>query len=143
MSMTVAAARAAPAATKVICQPAVPPMVTTRTTVAGTRTTEAGPYCPPDGGSGVGVVKAAGAAAQASRRQVIAADARARTPPRGVSRPGGQPHCELVAFVKLFTEFFTLEAFWVAVMNAAADGLDDRVVTELVNAPTDEVIALV
>ena len=36
-------ARAAPTATRVICQPVMPPAVTTRTMVAGTGTTGAGP----------------------------------------------------------------------------------------------------
>ena len=60
-----------------------------------------------------------------------------------MSRPGGQPHCELVAFVKLFTEFFTLDASVVTVTAAAAEGFDCSAVTELFSALTDEVMALV
>ena len=64
-------------------------------------------------------------------------------PKRSVSCTSGQPHCELVAFVKLFTEFFTLDASWVTVTIAAAEGFDERAVMELFSALTDEVIALV
>jgi hypothetical protein len=57
--------------------------------------------------------------------------------------PGGHPHCELVASVKLFTELFTLDASWTTVAIAAAEGLDDRAATELFSVSTDEVMALV
>jgi hypothetical protein len=60
-----------------------------------------------------------------------------------MSHPGGQPHCELVASVKLFTELFTLDAFVVTVAIATAEGPDCRAATELFNAFTDAVMALV
>jgi hypothetical protein len=59
------------------------------------------------------------------------------------SRTSGQPHCELVAFVKLLTELFTLDAAWVTAAIDAADGLAYRAATELFSALTDEVMALV
>jgi hypothetical protein len=58
-------------------------------------------------------------------------------------RPSGQPHCELVASVKLFTELCTLDASLVTVAIATAERLDGRAATELFSASTDEVIALV
>ena len=64
-------------------------------------------------------------------------------PKRSVSCTSGQPHCELVAFVKLFTELFTLDAFWATVAIVAAEGLECRAAVELFSALTDEVIALV
>jgi hypothetical protein len=54
-----------------------------------------------------------------------------------------QPHCELVASVKLLTELTTLAASLVTVAICAAEGLDDRPATELFSASTDEVMALV
>jgi hypothetical protein len=58
-------------------------------------------------------------------------------------RPSGQPHCELVGSVKLFTELCTLDASLVTVAIATAERLDGRAATELFSASTDEVIALV
>jgi len=55
----------------------------------------------------------------------------------------GQPHCELVASVKLFTELTTLAESLVTVATSAADGLGDRAATDLFSASTDEVMALV
>ena len=55
----------------------------------------------------------------------------------------GQPHCELLASVKLLTEVATLAASLVTVAISAAEGLGDRAVTELLSASTDEVMALV
>jgi len=52
----------------------------------------------------------------------------------------GQPHCELVASVKLLTELTTLAA---SLATCAAEGLDARAATELLRAFTDEVMALV
>jgi hypothetical protein len=45
--------------------------------------------------------------------------------------------------VKLFTELFTLDAFWATVAIVAAEGLDCRAAAELFSALTDEVMALV
>ena len=67
----------------------------------------------------------------------------ARVPRRGLSRRGGQPHCELVALVKLCTEVFTPAPSWAAVAIVAAEGLARRAATELFSAVTDEVMALV
>src|ERR1700727_3334051 len=68
----VAASRAAPSAIKVICQPGMPPVVTTRTVVAGTRATRVDTYPAP--GSGSILAKAAGTmATEASRPLVTAA----------------------------------------------------------------------
>jgi hypothetical protein len=65
----VAATRAVPSAIRVICQPAVPPAVTTRTVVAGTGAVGMVPPSP----TGIGLAKAAVAAtADASRPQVTA-----------------------------------------------------------------------
>ena len=55
----------------------------------------------------------------------------------------GQPHCELVAFVKLVTEVFTPDAAWVTAAMVAAEGLDRRAAAELFSPLTDEVMALV
>jgi len=60
-----------------------------------------------------------------------------------MSRTSGQPHFELVAFVKLFTEVFTLDASWAAVAIVAAEGLACAAATELFSALTDELMALV
>jgi hypothetical protein len=60
-----------------------------------------------------------------------------------MSRPSGQPHCELVASVKLFTELAMLAPSLVTGAIAAAEGLDDRAATELFSVLTDEVMALV
>ena len=54
-----------------------------------------------------------------------------------------QPHCELVASAKLFTEPTTLEASLVTVVTAEVEGFDDRAATELFSASVDEEIALV
>jgi hypothetical protein len=55
----------------------------------------------------------------------------------------GQLHCELVAFVKLFIDFFTLDASSVTVAIVTAEGLDCSDAMELFSALTDEVMALV
>jgi protein-disulfide isomerase-like protein with CxxC motif len=60
-----------------------------------------------------------------------------------MSGTSGQPHVELVAFVKLVTEFFMLDAFWAAVAIVAAEGLERRAAIELFSAVTDELMALV
>src|ERR1700722_11048826 len=68
----VAASRAAPRAITAICQPGMPPAVTTRTVVAGTRATRVDTY--PSPGSGSILAKAAGTmATEASRPLVTAA----------------------------------------------------------------------
>jgi len=54
-----------------------------------------------------------------------------------------QPHCELVASVKLLTELTTLAASLVTVAICAAEGLDDKPATELFSASTDDLMALV
>jgi uncharacterized membrane protein len=58
-------------------------------------------------------------------------------------RTSGQPHCELVALVKLLTEFFTWDASWATVAIVAAEGLEVRAAAEFFSALTDEVMALV
>ena len=60
-----------------------------------------------------------------------------------MSRLSDQPHAELVASVKLFTELTTLAASLVTVAICPAEGLDGRAATELFSALTDEVMALV
>jgi hypothetical protein len=60
-----------------------------------------------------------------------------------MSGTSGQPHFELVAFVKLVTEFFMLDAAWAAVAIVAAEGLERRAAIELFSAVTDELMALV
>jgi hypothetical protein len=64
-------------------------------------------------------------------------------PPALTEPHGRQPHCELVAFLKLFIEFFTLDASWATVVIVAAEGLEVRAVAEVCSALTDEVMALV
>lgn len=57
--------------------------------------------------------------------------------------PGRQPHCELVASVKLLTELTTLAASLVTVAICAAEALDDRPATAVLSAFTEDVMALV
>jgi hypothetical protein len=76
-------------------------------------------------------------------KELLIGRARLRGIHAPLTRPGGQPHCELVASVKFFTDVCTLDASLVTAATAAAEGFDGSAATEFFSALTDELMALV